>query len=160
MFAEALDEHRWLTKLAGQWTFEATCDTGADSPPLVSNGTQNFIPIGELWIVGEGTSTMPDGGPAATRITLGYDPQKERFVGSWIGSMMTYHWVYEGTLDAEGRVLTLDAVGPSFSGDGAMAKYQDVITIVSDDHHILTSRSQLEDGTWNEFLTAHYRRTK
>lgn len=160
MQAEILDEHRWLTKLAGPWTYEATCDAGPGNPPMVSRGKQNFKTIGEVWIVGEGTGEMPDGSEAATRITLGYDPNKARFVGSWVGSMMGYQWVYEGTLDADRRVLTLNTVGPSFSGDGSMSDYQDVITIVSDDHHILTSRTQREDGTWNEFLTAHYRRTK
>ena len=43
--------------------------------------------------------------------------------------MMTHLWVYDGALDAAGKVLTLDAEGPSFTGDGTTAKYQDVIEI-------------------------------
>jgi Protein of unknown function (DUF1579) len=31
---------------------------------------------------------------------------KKRFVGTWIGSMMTYMWVYDGELDRSERVLT------------------------------------------------------
>ena len=61
---------------------------------------------------------MPGGGPATTLMTLGYDPEKKRFVGTWIGSMMTHLWIYDGALDAAGKVLTLDAEGPSFAGDG------------------------------------------
>lgn len=72
--------------------------------------------------------------------------------------MMTHLWVYEGTLDAGGKVLTLDTEGPGMSGDGKMVKYQDVITLVSDDHRILTSRMKGEDGNWIAFMTAHYRR--
>jgi hypothetical protein len=60
-------------------------------------------------------------------MTLGYDPQTQRFVGSFVASMMTHLWPYNGTLNAEGTVLTLDAEGPSFAGDGATAKYQDII---------------------------------
>ena len=50
-----------------------------------------------------------------------YDPQKQRFVGTWIGSMMTYLWVYEGTLDATEKVLTLNAEGPSMGTEGKLA---------------------------------------
>jgi hypothetical protein len=40
-----------------------------------------------------------------------------------------------------------------------MAKYRDVITLESDDHRVLTSNFQDDDGNWHEFMTAHYRRT-
>ena len=70
-------------------------------------------------------------------ITLGYDPAKQRFVGSFIASCMTHLWPYEGTLDATGKVLTLDSEGPSFSGDGTTVKYQDIVEIVDDDNWML-----------------------
>jgi hypothetical protein len=104
---------------------------------------------------------MPGGGTAKTIMTLGYDPQKQRFVGTFIGSMMTYLWVYEGSLDAAGKVLTLDAEGPSFApGAQGMAKYKDAIEFLTDDHRTLTSRMLGPDGQWQEFMTAHYRRRK
>jgi hypothetical protein len=74
--------------------------------------------------------------------------------------MMTYLWHYDGELDAAGKVLTLNADGPSMSGDGTMAKYQDVIAIESPDHRVFTARVLGKDGAWNEFMTAHYRRKK
>jgi uncharacterized protein DUF1579 len=46
-------------------------------------------------------------------MTLGYDPEKKQYVGTWVGSMMSYLWVYDGSLDAEEKVLTLNAEGPS-----------------------------------------------
>jgi hypothetical protein len=42
--------------------------------------------------------------------------------------------------------------------DGKMVKYQDIVEMKSDDHRTLTSQMQMEDGTWNRFMTAHYRR--
>ena len=57
-------------------------------------------------------------------MTLGYDPQKKRFVGTWIGSMMTYLWVYDGELDASGKVLTLNAEGPNMQVAGANGEVQ------------------------------------
>src|SRR5690606_862870 len=94
------------------------------------------------------------------QLTLGYDPQKKRFVGTWIGSMMNYLWVYEGDLDASGKVLTLNATGPVMMGPatGTMAKYQDVITIVGPDERTLTGRQQQPDGTWLQFMQATYKR--
>jgi hypothetical protein len=103
---------------------------------------------------------MPGGGTATMMMTLGYDPQKQRYVGTWIGSMMTHLWVYDGTLDVAGSVLTLDAEGPSRVTEGKMAKYQDVMELKSEDHRVLTSRILGDDGQWREFMTANYRRTK
>ena len=71
---------------------------------------------------------------------------------------MTNIWIYEGMLDAAGKVLTLDTEGPSFSDDGTLAPYQDLIEIESDDHWTLKSRVRGEDGQWFQFVTAHYRR--
>ena len=91
-------------------------------------------------------------------MTLGYDVLRKRYVGTWIGSMLAYLWVYDGELSSDGRELVLSAEGPSMAGDGTMAKYQDVITFLSDDHRTLTARVLGEDGEWRPFMTAHYRR--
>ena len=74
--------------------------------------------------------------------------------------MMTHLSVYDGELDPEERVLTLNAEGPSFSGDGTMAQYQDIIEFLSDDHRTLKSRVLGSDGQWQQFMEAHYHRTR
>ena len=164
MQAEPQKEHQWLQKLVGNWTSESECASGPDQPPHKMKGTETVRSLGGLWTLGEGQGEMPGGGVAQMLMTLGYDPQKKRFVGTWIGSMMTHLWVYDGELDAAGRVLTLNAEGPRFNAegkaDGSMAKYQDIIEFKSDDHRTLTSRALGEDGKWQEFMTAHYRRVK
>ena len=81
-------------------------------------------------------------------------------MGTFVGSMMTYLWIYDGELDASERVLTLEADGPSFTDPGAIAKYRDVVEIVSDDHRMLRSSVLGDDGEWHEFMTAHYRRKR
>jgi Protein of unknown function (DUF1579) len=93
-------------------------------------------------------------------MTLGYDPQKQRYVGTWVGSMMTYLWVYDDAMDAAGRALTLNAEGPHMVAEGKLAKYKDVIEIKSEDHRVLTSHMLGDDGEWHEFMTANYRRKK
>ena len=71
---------------------------------------------------------------------------------------MTHLWPYVGSLDMTGKILTLDSEGPSFSGDGTMAKYQDIIEFVTKDYRTLTARVQSPDGSWQQFMIAHYRR--
>ncbi len=160
MPAKPQKEHEWLHQLCGEWTYEGNCMMGPDQPPMKSTGTQSTSSFGGLWINGDGTGKLPDGSDAITRITLGYDPAKQRFVGTFIGSMMSNLWVYEGSLDAAGKVLTLDAEGPDFTQPGKTASYQDIIEILGPDHHTLSSQAKGPDGQWHKFMTAHYRRVK
>lgn len=160
MKAEPQKEHQWLQKLVGEWTYESDCLMGPDQPPAKATGSESVRSLGGLWTVAEGEGEMPGGGAATTLMTLGYDPQKKRYVGTWVGSMMTLLWVYDGALDETGKVLTLEAEGPSFTGTGKTSKYQDAIEFKSDDHRVLTARVLGDDGKWHQFMTAHYRRTK
>ncbi len=157
MMCQPQKEHEWLQKLVGEWTYEHECSMGPDQPPSKAQGTERVRSLGGLWVIGEGQGEMPGGGTMTSIITLGYDPQAGRYVGTFIASMMTYLWVYNGSLDAAGKVLTLDAEGPSMTGQG-MAKYQDRIELVSNDHRTMKSRILGDDGKWQEFMTAHYRR--
>jgi hypothetical protein len=102
---------------------------------------------------------MPDAGPMKSVMTLGFDPAKGRFVGTFIATGMTHLWTYSGSLDDAGKVLALDAEGPSFTGPGT-SKYVDSIELVDDDHRIMTSRILMEDGNWVQFMTARYTRKK
>ena len=73
---------------------------------------------------------------------------------------MSYLWVYDGFLDASEKVLTLNAEGPSSTAEGKLGKFKDVIEFESDDHRVLTAHMLGDDGTWQQFMTANYYRTK
>ena len=90
-------------------------------------------------------------------MTLGWDAGVRRFRGTFVGSMMPHMFVYEGTLDAETRVLTLETEGPSFTGAGT-ARYRDVVEMRGDDERVVSSSVLGEDGSWTTFMTAQYRR--
>ncbi len=155
---EAHPEHRWLQKLIGEWTYEIEAIMGPDQPSEKSTGTESVRALGDLWILGEGQGEMPCGGPASTLVTLGFDPQQQRYVGTWVGSMMNYLWVYDGELDVDEKVLTLTADGPAMTGEGKMATYKDVIEFKHNDHRVLTSHVLGDDGQWQQFMTANYYR--
>lgn len=151
-------EHQWLHKLVGEWTFEHDCSPGPDQPAMKSTGTEVVRSLGGLWTIGEGDGEIPGGGRSQSIMTLGYDPETKRFVGSFIASVMTHFWPYNGSLDAAKNMLTLDSEGPSFTDEGKLAKYQDIITFLDDNHRTLSSQYLDDHGTWQPFMTAHYYR--
>jgi hypothetical protein len=158
MKAEPQAQHQWLQKLVGEWTYEHECPAEPGGSPQKYTGTETVRSLGGLWTLAEGQGKMPGGGTATTLMTLGYDPIRGRFTGTFVASMMTYLWVYEGTLDANERMLTLEVEGPDFEVEGKMRLYRDVIEFINDDHRTLTSYLRGEDGQWSEFMKAHYHR--
>ena len=160
MNPEPMAQHRWLHQLLGDWTCESTANMGAGEAPMQGTGTEHVRALGGLWVLGEGTGTMPGSDTGYMLMTLGYDLAKEAFVGAWVGSMMTNMWVYRGTLDADQKVLTLETEGPSFTGDGSTTRYRDTITLLGSDARTLTSSGLQADGSWKQFMQATYRRKR
>ena len=161
MHAQPQKEHEWLQQLVGEWSYVTDASMGPGQPSQKFIGKETVRSLGGLWVIGEGEAEMPGGGSGKMIITIGYDPDKKHYVGSWVGSMMTFQWVYEGYVDADGRTLRLNTTGPNFAEGGkGTAKYQEVITILGPDKRTFTSRMQLPDGTWQEFMTATYTRKK
>lgn len=163
MKAEITAQHTWLHQLVGEWRVEGTADGGPDQPAVKSEGHERVRLLGDAWVLCEGSGQMPadmGGGPALTQMTLGYDPAKGHFVGTFIGSMMNHLWIYHrGALDAGQRSLVLEAEGPAFDGPpGATAQYRDVIEIVSRDERLLHGHVQAPDGQWTRFMTTRYTR--
>ncbi|WP_199226768.1 DUF1579 domain-containing protein [Opitutus sp. ER46] len=158
MFAKPQKEHEWLHQLLGKWTYVSECSGEPGQPPQKFGGTETVKSLGGLWIVGEAEGEFP-GGKSSMMITLGFDPKQDCFVGTFVASMMTHLWQYKGHLNAAGRVLTLDAEGPSFADPNKLARYQDIIEFRSPDHRVLSSQALGEDGHWTCFMTAHYHRS-
>ena len=157
MHAEPQTEHQWLNKFIGEWVSESEYSMGSDQPLSKIQGTEVVRSLGGLWILSEGESEMPDGDTGKTIMTLGYDPQSDRYVGTFIGTMMTHLWIYNGIVDETKKILTLDTEGPNFS-QSAMAKYQDIVEFINDDYRVMTSKILDDRGNWHQFMTAHYRR--
>ena len=154
-----LEQHEWLQQLVGEWNVcsEAIMEPGGD--PMTWESKESTRSIGGLWIVAEGTADN-DGQPFTSLMTLGYDPNKEAFVGTWIDTMQTTMWSYVGHLDESKRVLTLEAEGPSFGDPSKTAKYRDQIELIDSDEKKTVSSVLGEDGSWTTFMTVEARRVK
>ncbi len=154
-------EHHWLEKLVGDWRVEGKATTPAGEEK--TEGEETVRSVDGLWFIAEGEGDMPGGNRGTTILTLGYDTMKKKYVGTFIGSMMTYQWVYEGQLDANERVLILDTMGPDFSERGIgsqLVPYQDRIEFIDDDHRVLRSHRKGQGGQWEPFVEIHYYREK
>src|SRR5688572_24337775 len=99
-------EHAWLQKFVGKWEAEAEIIMEPGKPAMKSKGTETVRPIGGFWVVSEGHSDMM-GMKFDHVLTLGYDPEKKKYIGTWLDSMNSYLWKYEGTVDSTGKILTL-----------------------------------------------------
>lgn len=160
MSVKPTKEHAWLQKLIGDWTYQHDMPPVDGKPAEKLTGTETFRALGEVWVQGEARGQMPGEGDTVSLMTLGFDPAKNRFVGSWIGSMMSNLWVYDGELSADGRTLSLFSDGPAMDGSNTTAPYKDVITIVNENERTLTGNHQTPDGAWHQFMITHFRRAK
>lgn len=151
-------EHEWLQRIVGDWVARGEATMGPGQEPQAWTGTETVRPIGKLWVQGEGMTDMPGQEPGITQITLGFDPEKKRFVGTFIASPMAYLWVYDGSL--EGNVLTLNSEGPAMKPGEKTAQFKDVVELEDNDTRWLKSYMMGPDGEWQQVMTAEYARKK
>jgi len=157
MFEKPQAEHNWLEPLVGEWLTETECQMGPGQPTHTSTGVTTCRSLEGMWYLLEGSGEEPEGGRWSTLMTLGYDPVKSCYAGTFVGSMMTYLWQYQNGVITAGKKLTLEAEGPKFGGEG-MTSYKDAIELVDDSHWILTSEILTDDGKWLQIMTSHNRR--
>ena len=148
-----LSEHDWLQQFVGEWDSEAECFMDPDGPPVKSRGRERIRALGGFWIVSEIEAEMMDR-PFRTVQILGFDPHKERFIGSWVDTMTSFMWHYEGTLNEARNLLTLHTEGPCPMRSGGLSKFRETLEIRDRDHKVYTSSIQGEDGQWNTCLVA------
>jgi hypothetical protein len=158
MGTKPVPEHAWLQKLVGEWRIKTEMSMGPDKPTVTSEATESVQSVGGLWAFGQGTATGPDGTAMQYYSTLGYDVSFKEYRGSWFASMSSHLWKYVGELSADGKVMTLNCVGPNMVKDGETANYRDVIEIIDDNHRTLTSYGEDENGQWQQFMKSHYTR--
>jgi uncharacterized protein YndB with AHSA1/START domain len=151
-------EHGWLHRLLGEWSYETEAMAGPGQPPETASGRERVRSLGGYWVIGEAEGTMPGGGFMRWTMTMGFDPKARRFRGTWVGSMMPAMFLYDGALEEDGRTLTLESEGPSFTGEGT-ARYRDVVAMEGDDRRTMRSLVLGADGAWTEFMKATFRRT-
>ena len=152
-------EHAFLKKFAGTWESASDCTMAPGQTPMKTTATSTNRMIGEFWLVNEIKST--GGGAKVTAFqTIGYDPAKKKYFGTWVDSMFGHMWHYEGTVSEDKTTLTLEADGPNFMTGKGTTKFRDVYRFETADHIVASAFVMGEDGKWVEFVSGHSRRVK
>lgn len=155
MRMEARNEHQWLQRLLGDWSWEMTADMGKGLETY--RGSAHVRAIGPLWIQAETSIPNPTGAPDLAVMTLGFNGRTNRFEGNFVGSMMDFQWVYDG--HREGDSLLLDCQGPDHEDPSKLIPYRDVVELVGNDEWILRGLVRKGDG-WHEMMKTTYRRKR
>lgn len=151
-------EHEWLKKFAGEWEIETEIFMEPGKPPMKTKSTESARMLGGFWVVGESKGEMM-GAPFTGIMTFGYDPEKKKYVGTWIDSNTSMLWNYLGTVDASGNILTLESEGMC-PLEGRVCQFRDTIEFKSPDHRVLTGARLGTDGKWTTMVTVNAKRKK
>ena len=99
-------------------------------PPLIQGMGNDDAAAAQVTVLGHATAFWTVslfesefmGMPFRGRSTLGYDPQKKKWVGTWVDSMSPSMFVMEGGYDAAGKVLTMHCRGPHMATGEMVAR--------------------------------------
>lgn len=137
----------------GDWTFEIHSE-GKSEPELT--GKENVRRIGS-WIVAESTGQDADGGPSHMITTLGFDPDKQAFVGAVVGTMATAQFVLQGVSDETGALL-LETEGPAITEGNKTDRYRDIWRSTGKDTREIVAQVLTKDGRWKDFMRYTFKR--
>jgi len=149
-------EHEWLQQIVGEWDTEGELVGEPGRPPTKTKGGESSRLIGGFWVLSEHQGDF-FGTPFTGILTLGYSPEKKKYVATWIDSITSHLWSYQGSIDAAGKLLTLDTEGPG--QEGKPAKYRETLEVKDKDHKNYSSSIE-KDGKYVTFLTIKYTRKK
>jgi hypothetical protein len=158
-FPKPTAEHEWLKKFVGEWESTSEAPGALGQPAVTCQGKSTSRMLGELWVISQIENEM-QGLTVHAIQTIGYDPEKKKYIGTWVDSMMNHLWKYEGSVDDQGTKLTLEAEGPNFLTPGKTTKFRDAYEFKSDDHIVATASMLGEDGQWIQFMKGDMRRKK
>jgi Protein of unknown function (DUF1579) len=152
-------EHEWLKQFVGEWDTDMEATMAPGQPPMKCKGNMSSKAVGLFWVMNEITGDWM-GTKTLGFQTIGYDPATKKYIGTWFDSMNDHLWKYSGAVDSTGKILTLDADGPSFTQPGKTCKFKDAYEFKSKDHIVATSSMLGDDGKWTVFMNGSIKRKK
>jgi len=153
--------HEWMSKHAGEWDMTVKSYHSPGGEPEVSKMTcsSSMAMNGRFLIekvsgeINMGGATMPFNGVS----TLGYDNFQKKFVSTWYDDMSTGMMFEMGTVDATGKVLTMEGENWNMHTQ-SMAKSKSVTTIVDDKTRTMEMWAPGPDGKMAKQMEITYTR--
>jgi hypothetical protein len=101
--------HKVLARMAGSWNTKTKGWMEPDKPPMESAGTcEQKMLLGGRFLQQEYTGEMM-GSPFTGIGITGYDNHTKKYVSTWMDSMGTSIFFFEGTASADGKTITQEA---------------------------------------------------
>ena len=149
-------EHEWLKKFVGEWDVETELFMEPGKPAMKVKGLESARMIGGFWVVGETKGEMM-GAPFTGLMTFGYNPEKKKYVGTWVDSHTSTLWQYLGSVDPSGKILTMETEGYC-PMEKQICQFKDTVEFKSNDHRVLTGTKLGKDGKWTTAMIVTARR--
>ena len=108
------------------------------------DGVEHGQMLGELWCNSRFEADML-GSPLRGNGSIGFDPVKEKYVGTWKDSATPFLYTFEGDFDADANVLEMSGV--NFDPvRRCPATYRSRLEFTSADQHVLELSIDVPDG--------------
>ncbi|MEW6668768.1 MAG: DUF1579 domain-containing protein [Thermodesulfobacteriota bacterium] len=101
--------HKLLERMAGSWTTQSRCWMEPDKPAMESAGTsEQKMLLGGRYLRQEFNGDMM-GSPFSGIGFTGYDNHTKKYLTTWMDSMSTGIFLFEGTASRDGKTITQEA---------------------------------------------------
>jgi hypothetical protein len=155
------DAHKKLEALVGTWDAEVkSWVAGPKSEPNISKGIAEYkMSLGGRYLLEEVSAEMM-GQPMSGVGYTGYDNFKKKYVGFWVDNMGTGMLTMEGTLDKDGKSITMwgRMDEPTTGEKDKKVKY--VTRIIDADKHMFEMYDLSTWGDKNPVMEITYTRKK
>jgi hypothetical protein len=151
---EPLPQHKLLAKEVGEWEGVMKMYVSPDGPPIEMSVTEsNKMLDGGLWVISEF-----EAGPFIGRGHFGYDPDKKKFVGSWLDNQTMSLGILEGSYDEKtGEITYLSNAKSPATGKNVPTKQ--VGKVIDENHRTFVAYIQNADGkSWDKWMEISYKR--
>ena len=147
-------EHKQLNDHVGNWKVACKFYMDPSQPPMETNATESVEKVGEFWTLSHYKCDMM-GMPFVGRATMGFDPNKKKWVSTWIDSMSPVLFVLTGT--QKGDTITLEGEAWSCMTNSVL-KHRTTEKHIGKNERIFEMFCTMPDGNEIKMMTNHYKR--
>ncbi len=151
-------EHAGLAHEIGVWDADTKMWMAPGAEPMASKAVETNKMLGKMWMVSEFRGEVM-GMTFVGHGQFGYDPQKKKYVGTWIDTFSPHLSVMEGTMDEATKTLTMMSKGfDPMLGKEVTSKM--VSTMIDKDHKKFQIFMPVEgkEGEWWKKMEIEYTR--
>ena len=145
------DEHSRLMATVGVWDAEISMATPDGN--TASTGVENVKKLGELWTVADFEYEFM-GVPVQGHGTMGYDPAKKKYIGTWVESGSPFISTLEGEYDEEKNAIVYKMQGKDPEGNDA--EYRIITAAQDDTHRSFELHAKIGEDEYMKVLTINY----